>query len=350
MPVTLKIQPIDARGRPLPVPNRLVLERAGRVEQTVDCPPNTVEAAFPQLLMHQVYVATARPVSFKVTAQFYQVEASDDTGTLLCLLHPKQAAPALPEFEQLDPSLQAVLERSPDLDHHDEQDERALTLGVPARRLDSRTVGLDRTTSDRALRDFRAGSARWDALEDEEKAASLNLFAKMRSMTTRTGEPIWSSVRAFHEIAPDRVHVYVHPSLRKTLADTRCFGKAGGGLHRPPKDYQSDVSFKSDERYGNLQLTFFTRTRDGVPDLMDADVDDAAGIEHGEQVIRNEAAKLMKKLLGRLLKNLPEGITNPYDIHQILIHHQRGGSACGNIAPYVACYVLRLRGSLSYEL
>ena len=60
---------------------------------------------------------------------------------------------------------------------------------------------------------------------------------------------------------------------------------------------------KTFDRYGNLQLTFQRRGVTGNDYAVDVDIDDAQGIEHLFQVLRNSV----------------NGPTNPYDIHDILL-------------------------------
>jgi hypothetical protein len=75
-------------------------------------------------------------------------------------------------------------------------------------------------------------------------------------------------------------------------------------LHSPPAGFTAGGSFKTDDSYGNLQLTFWQSGDNWTADI---DIDDAAGLEHVFQVLRNT-------LSGRP--------THPYDIHEILIAHQ----------------------------
>jgi hypothetical protein len=77
-----------------------------------------------------------------------------------------------------------------------------------------------------------------------------------------------------------------------------------GALHAPPAGFEPAGSFKSDDNYGNLQLTFFQQ---GDTWVADVDIDDAAGLAHVFQVARNH-------LTGRP--------THPYDIREILIAWQ----------------------------
>jgi hypothetical protein len=64
-------------------------------------------------------------------------------------------------------------------------------------------------------------------------------------------------------------------------------------------------SYKTEDAYGNLQLTFFMKGDECVADI---DIDDAAGLGHVFQVLRNALANRA---------------THPYDIHEILLFHQK---------------------------
>jgi len=63
-------------------------------------------------------------------------------------------------------------------------------------------------------------------------------------------------------------------------------------------------SYKTFDHYGNLQLSFST---DGSEWRSDIDIDDAAGLAHVFQVLRNE---------------ITDTPTHPYDIHEILVAFQ----------------------------
>jgi hypothetical protein len=80
------------------------------------------------------------------------------------------------------------------------------------------------------------------------------------------------------------------------------FEKASGLLHRPPDGFESAESFKTRDRAGNLQLSFFAK---GDTFVVDVDIDDANGFAHLFQLIQN---------IG--------GSTHPYNIHQILVQSQ----------------------------
>jgi hypothetical protein len=83
------------------------------------------------------------------------------------------------------------------------------------------------------------------------------------------------------------------------------FNGVSGSLHHPPAGFDLAGSFKTSDRYGNLQLTFFS---EGSNWRADVDIDDAGGLEHVFQVARNRVS------------GQP---THPFDIHEILVVHQR---------------------------
>lgn len=83
------------------------------------------------------------------------------------------------------------------------------------------------------------------------------------------------------------------------------FDPADSSLHHPPAGFTRAGSFKTPDHYGNLQLTFFMN--DAGDCVADIDIDDAAGIEHVFQVLRNK------------LSGSP---THPYNIHEILVGFQ----------------------------
>jgi hypothetical protein len=67
--------------------------------------------------------------------------------------------------------------------------------------------------------------------------------------------------------------------------------------------YHTVSSYKTFDRYGNLQLTLQRKGDTGTDYAADVDIDDAQGVEHIFKVLRNSI----------------EGPTNPYDIRDILL-------------------------------
>jgi len=124
--------------------------------------------------------------------------------------------------------------------------------------------------------------------------------------TLGNGRTVLSYIDQLNEIRGDRFFC-VPKELRsetKNSAAAGLFHKVSGSLHTPPLGFQPAESFKTSEKYGNLQLTFFTN---GEKFKADIDIDDAGGFEHVFQVLRN-------KLSGKP--------THPYNIHEVLVARQ----------------------------
>ena len=174
------------------------------------------------------------------------------------------------------------------------------TLGA-----DSRRVLTDSTN----LLGFAglSGANLYDAFDDIRRAGLLNIFCKSSLTVLTNGRTVSSYLGALEELRGDRFFTVVSQELReetKNSAQAGLFTSVPEGKHRPPDGYSHAGSFKSPDHYGNLQLTFFSN---GPEWLADVDIDDANGLAHVFQVLRNE-------LTGRP--------THPYDIHEILIKHQ----------------------------
>jgi hypothetical protein len=109
----------------------------------------------------------------------------------------------------------------------------------------------------------------------------------------------------------DRFFATVPKELREEVKHSvidDLFHEADESLHHPPTGFEgfsNAGSFKTSDPEGNLQLSFFMK---GDECLVDIDIDDAAGLAHAFQVLRNT------------LKGRP---THPFDIHQILVFRQK---------------------------
>jgi hypothetical protein len=102
----------------------------------------------------------------------------------------------------------------------------------------------------------------------------------------------------------------VDVALRDRVKSAEAEGRVravSGKLHTPPPGFVAAGSFKTDDRHGNLQLSFFASAAAPLVFKVDADIDDAAGIGHTFQVLRNW---------------IRDDTTHPYDIHQILVFRQ----------------------------
>jgi len=138
----------------------------------------------------------------------------------------------------------------------------------------------------------------------------LNIAAKSSSTVLPGGQNVLAHIQELIELRGDRFFARVSPTLRteiKNAATGGLFHPVSGALHTPPagyETYQDAGSYKTEDHYGNLQVSFFNSGDSFVADI---DIDDAAGLAHVFQVLRNA------------LKNRP---THPYDIHEILIAYQ----------------------------
>ena len=170
------------------------------------------------------------------------------------------------------------------------------------------------------LRDLLKNSARVEGLQDKtggdlfngldniQKAGLLNIYTKMVHTTFENKRSVFSYINELTRIRGDRFFARVDKNLRDATINsvaTDLFHEVSGELHTAPPNFVPADSFKTLDHYGNLQLTFFNNPAT-LEFIVDADIDDAQGIEHVFQVIRNVFT----------------GTTNPYDIHEILLEFQ----------------------------
>jgi hypothetical protein len=339
----LTVRPVVASRGELPLACEVALRLDDRLVQIARCPPRA-PAHFPNLELHRVYTVTVRASGFKVSSQLAPIDGGDRVDDVLCLVSPRHALPTFPDISGLDRTLLVALERSDLLD-----DPKALrTLGEryqTLRPVEASRALPDRDDPKRELEPFHHAERRWKALSDEQRSGLLNLFAKTRSVRLLDGTTAWFHVRTLVEIQRDRIFALVTPTLAaKAMSRVEpTFDGASDVLHSPPPAFAKAGSVKSREAYGNLQLSFARHSSERLATLVDADVDDAAGIEHGEQVVRNWIGRGARKVL-RGGANLPEDRTHPYDIHQILMFHQRGqDQRTPSISRIEPCYGLTVR-------
>ncbi len=162
--------------------------------------------------------------------------------------------------------------------------------------------------SDKVLSfDGKTGKDLYDALDDIRRAGLLNIGAKTANTPLTNGRTVLSYIQKLSEIRGDRFFAAVPKELREETKNSVAqdlFHPVDGSLHHPPPGFSPAGSFKTPDHYGNLQLTFFMNGDDCVADI---DIDDAAGLEHVFQVLRNS------------LSGQP---THPYNIHEILVGFQ----------------------------
>jgi hypothetical protein len=139
------------------------------------------------------------------------------------------------------------------------------------------------------------------------KACLLNIVTKSAATPLRDGTTCMDHYNGMIRMEQDRLFIRINPALMEEVENSPLFHSVSAALHEPVPGYTITESFKTLDRYGNLQLTFQRRGTTGGDYLADVDIDDAQGIEHLFQVLRNSIA----------------GPTNPYDIHDILVTDQQ---------------------------
>ncbi len=216
------------------------------------------------------------PTRYRPISQFVTINDGAVTSKLFVLpVDPgKVLKIAAPDFEELPNDLQDLLKNSPNVE------------------------GLE----------GKSGGDLFAALDDIQKAGLLNIYAKMQHTAFQNKRSVFTYVNSLNRVRGDRFFAHIDKALRDATINSvasNLFQDISGELHTPPPNFVLTDSFKTLDHYGNLQLTFFNNPAT-LEFILDTDIDDAQGIEHIFQVIRNVFT----------------GATNPYDIHEILIEFQ----------------------------
>jgi hypothetical protein len=129
------------------------------------------------------------------------------------------------------------------------------------------------------------GKALYQRLGPLRQACFLNLLKKAGHPATAANcLPMLQSLALCRQ---DRFFVLVDDALPEHLRQSPLYKSAPNQLHEPLKGYQlTEGSFKTRDAHANLQVTFM---RNGITGQLaaDVDIDEAAGIEHGFEVIGN---------------------------------------------------------------
>ncbi len=147
------------------------------------------------------------------------------------------------------------------------------------------------------------GAALYAALDPYPllKACVLNIIAKSSAIALQDGKTVLDHCLGLLILEQDRLFVHTTAELEGEAAHSNAFHAVDSSLHHPLSGYTVVSSYKTFDRYGNLQLTFQQDSSGAY--VADIDIDDAQGIEHVFQVVRNSI----------------QGPTNPYDIRDILL-------------------------------
>lgn len=142
------------------------------------------------------------------------------------------------------------------------------------------------------------------ALGWRQQACLLNIAAKAAA-TPLGGKSCLDHWERTLDIQQDRVFARTDTALEREAARSPLFVEATALLHASPACYQRTSSYKTKDAHGSLQLTFF-RGLSAEDVIVDADIDEAQGLEHVFEVVRNAIT----------------GPTNPCDVREILIASQ----------------------------
>ncbi|HXB22244.1 MAG TPA: hypothetical protein VNV88_12720 [Candidatus Solibacter sp.] len=179
---------------------------------------------------------------------------------------------AAPPFGNLDPRLQTLLSGSP------------LTLN-----------GQE-----------LAGSDLYDALPPRLKAALLNLFLKSSNTQLGDHSMCFDHLKTLVELDQDRLFATIDAALVEETKASKLFHQVPFDLHKDKPPYVLFDSYKTLDPAGNLQLTFLRKGQAGNEYMVDMDIDEKQGFGH----------------IFEVLNNLVAGLTNPYNVREILMTAQ----------------------------
>jgi hypothetical protein len=174
-------------------------------------------------------------------------------------------------------------------------------LPPPARRILERAQMIGVKPEDRDLVGL-AGADLYRQLGPLRKACLLNLIAKASDRAT-TGDCL-PAIGGVLLCRQDRFFARVDARLPERLRRSPVFKSARAPLHEPLPGFQmAEGSFKSRDAHANLQVSFMREIATGTL-AADVDIDEASGIEHGFEVIRNATFRTR---------------TNPYLVREFLL-------------------------------
>ncbi len=225
-----------------------------------------------------VYQLSIDPPSYHPVGQFITIKTSGDTE--LTIPFPidinKIVSVTFPTFPNLLKDLRSLLNNSPSV------------------------FGFENNT----------GEALYLKLDDIRRGGVLNIARKTQATRFANDKTCLSLIKEIRELRGDRFFAFVEKELREEVkhsVNTGLFSEEDGRLHHLPSQFvgfDRAGSYKTDDHFGNLQLTFFVKGDEWVCDI---DIDDANGLAHIFQVLRN---------------HFTGSPTHPYNIHQILLQHQ----------------------------
>jgi hypothetical protein len=277
-PPKLTVHLLDAAGRPVAQPCDIMLWNQITGEHRVARAPKgrSVTIANVKGAPEGIYRVLVDPAAYLPSGAFVSVASSGTTElTLRFSIDPKKVKrTVVPKFPALSPDAQRV---------------------------------LNDTT---ALASFASlsGAALYNALDPIRSAGFLNIMKKAEATALLNGRVVATYIKSLVDLRGDRFFAAVPQDLRdeaKNAAVGGLLDEVSSLLHHPPAGFNHAGSYKTQDHYGNLQLTFFTNGTDWLADI---DIDDANGLEHVFQVVRN-------RVTGEP--------THPFAIRDILVAYQK---------------------------
>jgi hypothetical protein len=276
--ITLRLALSDVYGQPIPEKIDIILRHQvlSEISKVSANAAKKIDIAGLRGDPQGLYRIEVDPPSYQYVSQFINLKASGITQLALTLpIDPGKVKKVnFPAYAKLPKDLAPLLERS----------DKLLSF------------------------EGRKGKALYDAFDDIRRAGLLNIVAKARVTSLSNKKSVLSYIQELKELRGDRFFAVVPKELREETKNSVAegvFHSVDGSLHHAPAGFTSAGSFKTPDHYGNLQLTFFMKGDDCVADI---DIDDAGGLEHVFQVVRN-------KVSGQP--------THPYNIHEILVSFQK---------------------------
>jgi hypothetical protein len=223
-----------------------------------------------------LYMVELEPSAYLPVSHFITIKASGLTDMQVTVpIDPRKVKSVeFPKYSGLQTDLQTILERS----------DKMLSF------------------------EGKRGEELYDSVDDIRRACLLNISAKCAAARLSNGKTVLPYIEKLMELRGERFFATIPKELREETKNSvaeELFRPVLETLHTPPSGFSHAGSFKTLDKYGNLQLTFFTNGQDWVADI---DIDGAAGLEHLFQILDH-------RLTGRH--------THPYDIHEILIARQK---------------------------
>jgi len=277
----LQVTVLDAGG--IPIKEKIDVMMRHQIlsetkKATVNGAQKTIIAGLNNTTLPSIYLVEVDPPSYLPVQQFISLKQSGVTEmTVICPIDPKKIKSIdFPKFKQLSGDGQNLLSKS-----------------------------------DKVFQfEGKTGTDLYGALDDVRRAGLLNILTKSQATPLSNQSNVLSFIKELRELRGDRFFAVASRELReetKNSISDGLFHEVSGALHHLPPQFQGfkDAgSFKTGEHHGNLQLTFFMKGEECVVDI---DIDDAGGLEHVFQVVKNKFT----------------GPTNPFVIHDILLRFQK---------------------------